>query len=138
MPWTAVTSISSDFEPLATVEYIYVFAVSKNRRVTVITLPLGGRRVLVGAKNSGPTILNTPVQGSAAVGMKLGLIEAGRRGLDEYLGAVVHDETVSCAPAKIAKDYGREMQECLEAGMRRILKNCPVKTEAKIDDVWLP
>lgn len=114
------------------------YGMSKNRRVSVITLPLGARRVLAGAKNSGPVILNTPVQGTAAVGMKLGLIEAGRRGLDRYLGAVVHDEAVSCVPRREAEEYGRELQECLEAGMRKILTVCPVKTEAKIDDAWLP
>jgi len=114
------------------------YAISKNRKIVTITLPLGAKRVLVGPRNSGPTILNTPIQGACAVGMKLGLIEAGKRGLDQWMGAVVHDESVSCVPENIATEYGHEMQECLESGMRKVISHVTVKTEAKIDDVWLP
>lgn len=114
------------------------YSLSKNRRVVTVTLPNGARRVLVGTNNSPQCILNTPVQGTAAVGMKYGLILAGKQNLDQYMGAVVHDETVSCVPENIAEEYSRAMQLCLEDGMRQVLSRCPVKTEAKIDDIWLP
>ncbi len=114
------------------------YAINRNRRVAVITLPNGARRILAGRTNSPPHILNTPVQGTAAVGLKYGLIYALERGLDKYLGAVVHDETVSCVPDREAEDYAQEMSECLVRGMEQVVTKCPVKTEVKIGEVWQP
>jgi len=119
------------------------YAITKSRRLAVITLPNGARRVLAGAKFTPSTIINTMVQGSAAVGMKLGLIEAGKHGLDEYMGAVVHDEAVCCVPQEIAKDFAIELQNCLVTGMKTVVPNCAVKAEIAYDstgelpDVWL-
>ncbi len=114
------------------------YAISRNRRVAVITLPNGARRVLAGRLNAPPNILNTPVQGTAAVGMKYGLILAEKQGLDRYLGAVVHDEGVACVPDKEAEEYAKEFGDCLIKGMERVITKCPVKVEAKIGDVWQP
>lgn len=118
-------------------------ALCRTRRSCVITLPNGARRVLAGRTMAPTVILNTPVQGTAAVGMKLGLIEAGRRGLDKYIGAVVHDEAVACVPDAEAKEYALEMQDALVTGMASVVKNCPVKAEIAYDkdgqlpNVWL-
>jgi DNA polymerase-1 len=105
------------------------YAISRNRRVVVVTLPNGARRVLAGRENRPTIILNTPVQGSAAVGMKLGLIEAYHQDLDTYIGAVVHDEAVSCVPDKYADDYAHTMQASLIKGMQSIVQNCKVRAE---------
>lgn len=121
----------------------HAYAISKHKRVAVITLPNGARRVLFGNKVRPTIILNTPVQGSAAVGMKYGLIDAHYKGLSKYLGAVVHDETVSAVPNNEAKEYAAEMQESLVTGMRRILKNVQVRAEigllenGELPDYWL-
>jgi hypothetical protein len=105
--------------------------ICRNRRTASITLPNGARRVLFGQKLSPSVVLNTTVQGSAAVGMKYGLIEAGRQNLDEYLGAVVHDEAVSCVPDDIALEYGLELQRALIKGMQKVVSNVPIKAELK-------
>jgi DNA polymerase-1 len=135
-------SFFSTFDGLAVMRkkaYAYV----KNHRGAVITLPNGARRVLFGAKFSPQIILNTPVQGTASVGMKLGLIEAERRGLDRYLGAVVHDEAVACVPDSEAEEYAAEMQDSLVCGMQQVVKNCRVKAEiarnpdGSLPNVWL-
>lgn len=112
------------------------YYLARNRRVTTITLPNGARRVLAGKSNRPSVILNTPVQGSAAVGLKYGLIEAGKQGLDTYLGAVVHDETVSCVPSREAKDFTEAMSKCMITGMERVVTNCPIKVEAKVGTHW--
>jgi DNA polymerase-1 len=104
-------------------------AMVRTRQVAVITLPNGSRRVLAGRKFTPPTILNTQVQGTAAVGMKLGLIEAYKQGLGKYMGAVVHDEAVSVVPDNEAKEYALELQTALVKGMKYVVKNCPVKAE---------
>lgn len=120
------------------------YALSRYKRVAVITLPNKARRVLVGSSLRPTIILNTPVQGTAAVGMKYGLIEAHHRGLSKYLGAVVHDETVSTVPKPEAEDYANEMRDSLVQGMKKVVKNVSVKAEiarlenGELPDYWLP
>lgn len=121
----------------------HAYAISKHKRIAVITLPNSARRVLFGNKCRPTIILNTPVQGTAAVGMKYGLINAHYKGLSKYLGAVVHDETVSAVPNNEAKEYAAEMKESLETGMKKILKRVQVKAEigvlenGELPDYWL-
>lgn len=113
-------------------------AIASSRKVLVIRLPNGGRRVLVGQKLSPQVILNTTVQGPAAIGMKFGMIEAGKRGLDCYLGATVHDELVACVPDREVEDYSKELEDAMLVGMRKVVHKCPVKAECKVGDVWQP
>jgi len=120
------------------------YALCRNNRVLSITLPNGARRVLVGAKKSPTVVLNTPVQGTAAVGMKLGLIEAHKRGLSKYIGAVVHDEAVSTVPANEAEEYAKEMQDALITGMSTVVGGVKILAEIarnpdkSLPDIWLP
>jgi DNA polymerase-1 len=119
------------------------YAITRNRKVAVITLPNKARRVLVGRKFTPAVILNTTVQGTAAVGMKLGLIEAGKKGLDDYMGAVVHDEAVCCVPDDIAEDFANDLQKALIDGMSKVVRKCPVRAEiarnkdGSLPDFWL-
>lgn len=101
-----------------------------------ITLPTGLRRILVGDTLTATRLLNTVVQGSAAAGLKYGILEASDRGLDDYLGATVHDELVSAVPTREAEEYGHELSEAMIAGMLRAIPDTPVKVEAKIGDTW--
>jgi DNA polymerase-1 len=94
--------------------------------VVTIRLPNGLRRNLVGTTKKSTTIVNTAVQGTAAVGFKYGLLEMDKAGLTKYLSAVVHDEAVSCVPEAEAVDYGRTMQECMVRGMERVVPNIKV------------
>jgi DNA polymerase I len=100
-----------------------------------IRLPNGCRRILVGYNKKSTTILNTMVQGAAAVGIKYGMIEADRRGITKYLGGQVHDELVSAVPNKEVKDYGHELAEAMIVGMHRVIDST-VKVEVKSGLVW--
>lgn len=110
--------------------------IAATRRMTIIRLPNGLRRILVGEQNRAATIINTMVQGSAAVGLKYAIYEAYKHGLVEnYLGAAVHDELVATVPAEHAEEYARELEICMLSGMGRILKHT-VRVERKIGDFW--
>jgi DNA polymerase I-like protein with 3'-5' exonuclease and polymerase domains len=100
-----------------------------------IRLPNGCRRILVGYNKKSTTILNTMVQGTAAVGIKYGILEAGRRGLDKYLGGQVHDELVAAVPNREAKNYGKELEEAMIVGMNKVI-DTTVRVGIKIGDVW--
>jgi len=110
---------------------------SQQYRPTIIRLPNGARRILVGYNKRSTTILNTMVQGTAAVGIKYGMLEAHKAGLTKYMGGQVHDEIVSAVPTKEAKEYGEEMKKALIKGMKKVLPTT-VKAEVKIGKVWLP
>ena len=100
-----------------------------------IRLPNSNRRILVGQSKRSTVILNTIVQGSAAVGLKYGMLEAAKRGLMKYVGAQVHDELVAAVPKKMAKEFGKELAEAMQVGMQRVI-DTTVKTETSIGDVW--
>jgi DNA polymerase I-like protein with 3'-5' exonuclease and polymerase domains len=103
----------------------------------VIRLPNGTRRILVGYNKRHTVILNTIVQGSAAVGIKYGMLEAARRGLFDYMGGQVHDELVAAVPTRQAKPFGRELEDAMITGMSAVI-DTTVKVETKIGDVWQP
>ena len=101
-----------------------------------IRLPNGHRRVLVGNKVRGTTILNTAVQGTAAVGLKHALLVAEERGLTEYIGGTIHDEIVaSGVPKADGEEYGRELERAMLDGMANVI-SAPVKVEVKRGDYW--
>ena len=100
-----------------------------------IRLPNGSRRILVGYNKKSTTILNTMVQGSAAVGIKHGILEVDKAGLTKYLGGQVHDELVSAVPTKEAKEYGEEMRLAMLKGMKQVVSSI-VKAEVKIGKEW--
>lgn len=102
----------------------------------VIRMPNGFRRILTGQEKTLTRILNTSVQGSAAVGLKYALIEADRQGLTRYLSATVHDEIVACVPDNEAEEYGKELVMCMTAGMKRFLTTS-VKAELKVGKSWI-
>jgi DNA polymerase-1 len=101
-----------------------------------IRLPNGAKRILVGYNKRATTILNTMVQGSAAVGIKYGMLEANRRGLTKYLGGQIHDELVAAVPTREAREYGRELADAMVVGMGKILQDTTVKVEVKVGKEW--
>src|SRR5262249_28430460 len=70
-----------------------------------LSFPTGLRRDLAGPDLRPTIIMNNLVQGTAAAGLKFGLLECARRGLDEYLGVAVHDEVVACVPDQLADEF---------------------------------
>ena len=112
------------------------YAMSKDRKVVSIRLPNSGKRVLIG-KNVTPTrILNTVVQGSAAVGLKYAILEADKMGLTKYLGATVHDELVAAVPDKEVEAYSKALEQAMIIGMRRAFPNMEVLVEVKSGKYW--
>jgi len=111
-------------------------AIARKPGPAFIRLPNSCRRILVGPSKRSTVILNTMVQGTAAVGIKYGLLECGRRGLvDQGLGSTVHDELVAAVPTKYAKDFSNEMQEAMIVGMRQAV-DVTVKVDPSIGDNW--
>jgi DNA polymerase I-like protein with 3'-5' exonuclease and polymerase domains len=96
-------------------------AVARTQYPTIIRLPNSLRRVLVGDMKTPQRVLNTMVQGTAAIGLKYALLLCGERGLDKYIGAVVHDEIVSCVPEAEAVEYSEELRTAMTDGMRKVL-----------------
>lgn len=130
-----VEKFFSRFKGLATMRW-KAFARANSGMAVPIDLPNGWRRVLVGANLTGTRILNTLVQGTAAVGLKHGLLVCQERGLDKYLGATVHDENVACVPENEAEEYAKELEEAMVVGMQRVIPGIPVKVEVTTADTW--
>lgn len=104
-------------------------------RAFTIELPHGIQRVLVENSLSPNIILNTTVQGSAASGLKYALLNIGQSGVEDYVGAVVHDEVVASAPIKDARDIARQLEKDMIDGMRRVTQ-VTVKVETKVGRYW--
>ena len=102
-----------------------------------LNFPTGMRRVLTPGLDLKPTrILNNIVQATAAAGLKYALIEAQKDGLDEYIGAVVHDEIVSAVPKRYSAEFAAKLHAAMIRGMERVCEKAPVKAEASVGPVW--
>jgi DNA polymerase-1 len=101
----------------------------------IIRLPNGTRRILVGYNKRHTTILNSLVQGSAAVGLKYGLLEAHKQGLSKWIGGTVHDEIIAAVPNKEAKTFAKELEQAMVTGMQNVI-DTTVRVESKIGSVW--
>ena len=109
---------------------------SKQRMVTV-DLPWGHKRHLVGQKNRPQTICNTMVQGTAAIGLKMALLECAKDGLIDYMGGLVHDEVVATnVPTRQADEYRQAVEEALLRAMRNLITNVPIEVESKVGQHW--
>ena len=71
-------------------------------------------------------MLNTPVQGQAAVLLKHALTEAYQKGMGDYLLVALHDEVVALVPEEGAEDYGRELARIMQNGA----ENLDINTDA--------
>ena len=109
------------------------------RRPMKIDLPWGHYRILLSETGTLNQILNTKVQGRAAIGIKEAIFDADRRGLTKYLSLQVHDELVaSSVPEAEAADYGAELHDAMIAGMYKVCdSNIPIKADLKIMDHWV-
>lgn len=87
--------------------------------------PSGLKRVIAGGELKHTTILNNVVQGTAAFGLKMGMLRMKEAGVAKYLSAVVHDETVTCAPANEIAEVVLEVEKAMVAGMEWALADTP-------------
>lgn len=101
----------------------------------VLTLPTGLKRQVAGEHLKATRILNTLIQGTAAAGLKYGLLDLQERGEDLWLGATVHDELVACVPDSDAEDYGKSIEAGMIRGMKRVI-DAPVKVGVGVGQSW--
>lgn len=98
-----------------------------------------GRIRRLGPDARGTQAVNTPVQGTAADGFKLGLAELWRtrsRCPSAMPVLAVHDELViQCAEAD-ATGVAAWVAECLQTGMARLIPRVPVRVEVAISPSW--
>lgn len=111
------------------------FQAAKDNSRIVVKLPGGARRVLFGDKLKPQVILNTTVQGTAAIGLKHALAEARRRALHTFLVAAVHDELVAIVPDAYAHIYAEELAEAMRVGMLSVIDG-DIKTSTTIGKTW--
>jgi DNA polymerase-1 len=99
-----------------------------------------GRRKYIPAGEGYCERINYPVQGSAADGMKLAMVELHRKGITPLLS--VHDEVVVEAPESEAEEVKREVVETLINSMYRASGQDPdypevaIEVEAGVADTW--
>jgi DNA polymerase-1 len=109
---------------------------AQRKNAVIVRLPTGHRRILAGWQKRPQTILNTMIQGTAAAGMKLGMIEAHKRGLFKYIGAQFHDELDSTVPEAEAEEFAAEVVDSMVQGMTTVVEDVPVYVDTTISDLW--
>jgi len=115
------------------------YAMAQNHRVVTVRLPLGAKRVLVGRKLSPATILNTTVQGTAAIGLKVAIRDMYEHtDLFDYIGVTVHDELVGTFPDPYVNEAKELMKYHMINGMKSVLpNNVIIKAEDKVGEYWI-
>ena len=113
--------------------------INQRRNVITVVLPWDHQRQFLRKDQRAQAIINTQVQGRAAIGLKEALFEARRRGLTKYIGGLVHDEIVATSvPANEADDFAHELAESMHDGMVKVCDSVPIKIDADIGDYWIP
>lgn len=139
-----VETFFSTFEGLRSMKYRAVAAIAKAKdnasyggytATFTLKLPTGLKRVLLGPTLKPTVLLNTSVQGTAAAILKNALIVCQERGLDRYIGAVIHDEILATVPTAYAPEYTAELVQAMIEGGRRVMST-PVKAEGKYGEYW--
>jgi DNA polymerase-1 len=82
--------------------------------------------------------LNTPIQGTAADGMKKALVLLHQQlpRLGARLLLSVHDEVLVETPAAVADETKAVVISCMEEGMRTYVKSVPIVVEASVRTTW--
>ena len=109
-----------------------------NSKSPMIQIPLhwGHRRGLLRGERSPQQVVNTQVQGNAALGLKESLLEIKKSNLDKYIGAIVHDEIVaSGVPDNEVKDFSIELDSCMKKGMNKVCE-IPMDVEITSGSFW--
>lgn len=99
---------------------------------------LGGRRRQWPDKPRVTELYNTPVQGTAADIVKeaLALLLPALAPLQARLIATVHDEIVVEAPAEIAGEAARIVEDTMIQAARKYLPRVPVEVEVELGENW--
>jgi DNA polymerase-1 len=98
----------------------------------------GRRRIFKSQTGEFCERLNTPVQGTAADGLKLAMVLLHRR-LPECgarLVLAIHDELLVEAPEDRARDVQDVVEKTMIEGMARFVRSVPIKVEASVRRNW--
>lgn len=108
------------------------------REDIVVHTVLGRRRRFLAGAFSFTAALNVPVQGTAAEGFKLAMIDLhpalarlGGRGV-----LCVHDEYLAEVPEERADEAREVVQRTMEAAMSRVVPSLPIVAEARVAASW--
>ncbi len=98
---------------------------------------LGRHRILEGERDY-TNRLNSPIQGSAADGLKLALINLWetRHQVNAYPVLTVHDEIVIETSKELAGKAAKWLKRCMEDGMREFLQEVPVAVDVTTKESW--
>lgn len=109
---------------------------SQSRKLETRTI-LGRHRILEGERDY-TNRLNSPIQGSAADGLKLALIKLWetRHRVNAYPVLTVHDEIVIEAPKELAGKATEWLKGCMEDGMGEFLQEVPVAIDITAKESW--
>ena len=107
-----------------------------NRHAVKIHLPWGHERILIGEKKTPNTVLNTKVQGRAAVGLKEAVFACANAGILKYVAALVHDEIVlASVPDGEVEEVKETFRQAMIEGMQEVC-SVPVKVDAESGKMW--
>ena len=97
-----------------------------------------GRTVKVSNDVKVNSLYNYPVQGTAADGFKLALINLDRQldGRDARIVHILHDEVIVEARTDIAESLAVTVKNCMEKAFKDILPDVPFVVEPEIRDTW--
>jgi DNA polymerase-1 len=100
-----------------------------------------GRRILIPSDASPwdrfEAQVNYRIQGSAADGLKLAMVEINKRLPDgAYLALTVHDEVVVVAPEALAEEVKVIVETAMREALERLFPEVPFEVEAKCISNW--
>ena len=114
-------------------------ALSRRPRIATVVLPWGHQRQFLSKDQRVQRIVNTQVQGRAAIGLKEALFEIHKRGLDRYIGGLVHDEIVATSvPERQSAEFAAELGEAMVVGMTKVCDTIPITVDTDIGSYWVP
>ena len=101
----------------------------------------GRRRLLLGGRDNEwkrfTALVNTPVQGGCADGLKRAMIDlASRAGGGVRIVSTVHDELIVEAPREQAEAVKILVEECMKNAMATIFPEVPIVVQAKVAENW--
>jgi DNA polymerase-1 len=82
-------------------------------------------------------LVNTPVQGGSADGLKLAMIELAKRlPQGTHLILTVHDELIVETPTELAEQVCDIVRDCMVNAMARLFPEVPIEVEATVTTNW--
>lgn len=103
----------------------------------IVSTPLG-RRLKVNKDTNPNSLINYPVQGTAADGFKIALIRLADElaGHDARIVHILHDEVIIEAQEAVADSVAAAVKKCMEQAFKDLLPAVPMVVEPEVRDSW--